>query len=74
MKRILVIDESEVIRETLALILGRDFFVVKKFFGTGFSLADASPDVDLLIIGVSPALRSDAGKLLRFAAQVRCAV
>ena len=75
MKRILVIDESEVIRETLALILGRDFFVVKKFLGTkGFSLADASPDVDLLIIGLSPALRSDAGQLLRFAAQVRCAV
>jgi DNA-binding NtrC family response regulator len=74
MKRILVIDESEVIRETLALILGRDFFVVKKFFGTGLSLADASPDVDLLIIGVTPALRSDARKLLRFAAQVRCAV
>src|SRR5918995_518450 len=75
MKRILVIDESEVIRETLALILGRDFYVVKKFLGTsGFSLADTSADVDLLIIGVSPALRSEAGKLLRFAAQVSCAV
>jgi DNA-binding NtrC family response regulator len=75
MKRILVIDESEVIRETLALILGRDFSVAKKFLGTsGFSLADTSADVDLLIIGVSPALRSEAGKLLRFAAQVSCAV
>jgi DNA-binding NtrC family response regulator len=75
MKRILVIDESEVIRETLALILGRDFSVVKKFLGTaGFSLADTSADVDLLIIGVSPALRSETGKLLRFAAQVSCAV
>jgi DNA-binding NtrC family response regulator len=75
MKRILVIDESEVIRETLALILGRDFSVVKKFFGSsGFSLADTGADVDLLIIGVSPALRSEAGKLLRFAAQVSCAV
>jgi DNA-binding NtrC family response regulator len=75
MKRILVIDESEVIRETLALILGREFSVVKKFLGTaGFSLADTSADVDLLIIGVSPALRSEAGKLLRFAAQVSCAV
>src|SRR5918997_4419679 len=75
MKRILVIDESEVIRETLALILGRDFYVVKKYLGTsGFSLADTSADVDLLIIGVSPALRSEAGKLLRFAAQVSCAV
>jgi len=75
MKRILVIDESEVIRETLALILGRDFSVVKKFFGSsGFSLADTGADVDLLIIGVSPALRSEAGTLLRFAAQVSCAV
>ena len=75
MKRILVIDESEVIRETLALILGREFYVVKKFLGTsGFSLADTGADVDLLIIGVSPALRSEAGKLLRFAAQVSCAV
>ena len=75
MKRILVIDESEVIRETLALILGREFYVVKKFVGTsGFSLADTSADVDLLIIGVSPGLRSEAGKLLRFAAQVSCAV
>ena len=75
MKRILVIDESEVIRETLALILGREFSVIKKFLGTtGFSLADTSADVDLLIIGVSPALRCEAGKLLRFAAQVRCAV
>jgi DNA-binding NtrC family response regulator len=75
MKRILVIDESEVIRETLALILGREFSVVKKFLGTkGFSLADTSADIDLLIIGVSPALRSEAGKLLRFAAQVSCAV
>jgi DNA-binding NtrC family response regulator len=75
MKRILVVDESEVIRETLALILGRDFSVMKKFLGTsGFSLADTSADVDLLIIGVSPALRSEAGKLLKFAAQVSCAV
>ena len=75
MKRILVIDESEVIRETLALILGRDFYVVKKFLGTsGFTLADTSADIDLLIIGVSPALRSEAGKLLRFAAQLSCAV
>jgi two-component system NtrC family response regulator len=75
MKRILVIDESEAIRETLALILGREFSVVKKFLGTtGFSLADTSADVDLLIIGVSPALCSETGKLLKFASQVRCAV
>ncbi|MPZ77525.1 MAG: hypothetical protein GEU77_13490 [Deltaproteobacteria bacterium] len=75
MKRILVIDESEVVRETLALILGREFSVVKRLLGTaGFSLADTGADVDLMILGVNPGLRSEAGKLLRFAAQVPCAV
>ena len=33
MKRILVIDESEVVRETLALILGREFAVSKRPLG-----------------------------------------
>src|SRR5437660_1085784 len=40
MKRILVIDESEVVRETLALILGREFAVSKRSLGgQRFSLA-----------------------------------
>lgn len=75
MKRILVIDESEVIRETLALILGREFAVFKKFLGAGgITLADTGADVDLVIIGVNPGIRAEAGRLLRFAAQVPCAV
>ena len=55
-KRILVIEESEVVRETLALILGREFVVAKRPFGKGvFSFAETDRDVDLLILGVTPA-------------------
>src|SRR5438067_108552 len=51
MKRILVINESEVIRETLALILGRKFVVVKRPHSRGaFSFSDSDTEVDLLII------------------------
>jgi hypothetical protein len=40
-KRILVIEESEVVRETLAIILGREFVVAKRPFGKGaFSFAE----------------------------------
>lgn len=75
MKRILVIDESEVIRETLALILGREFAVVKRPLGSReFSVADTREDVDLLIFGVTPHLGSEAAALLRFAAQLPFAV
>ena len=55
-KRILVIEESEVVRETLALILGREFLVAKRPFARGaFSFADSERDVDLLILAVTPA-------------------
>lgn len=75
MKRILVIDESEVVRETLALILGRDFAVVKKPLGTtGIPFAEPHQDVDLLILGVTPAIGLEASGLLRFAAQAPFAV
>jgi CheY-like chemotaxis protein len=48
MKRILVIDESEIVRETLALILGREFAVSKRALGNqGFSFSDAQAQVDL---------------------------
>ncbi|MGZ8485759.1 MAG: hypothetical protein ACXW6R_17795 [Candidatus Binatia bacterium] len=33
MKRILVIDESAIVRESLALILGREFAVLKRPLG-----------------------------------------
>lgn len=75
MKRILVIDESEVVRETLALVLGRDFIVAKRSLGSGLlPFADAENDVDLLILGITPAIEAQTSSLLRFAAQAPFAV
>lgn len=74
-RRILVIEESEVVRETLALILGREFIVVKKPFGHGsFTLADADRDVDLLILGVTPTIGKETTHLLQFADKAPFAV
>ena len=74
MKRILVIDESEVVRETLALILGSEFAIVKRPpHATEFPVADTR-QVDLLIFGVTPQLGSETASLLRFAARLPFAV
>jgi DNA-binding NtrC family response regulator len=74
-KRILVIEESEVVRETLALILGREFVVAKRPFGKGaLSFAETDRDVDLLILGVTPAIGREPSNLLRFADKAPFAV
>ena len=75
MKRILIIDESEVVRETLALILEREFAVVKRPLSSReFAVADPHEHVDLLIFGVTPQLGAEATRLSRFAAQLPFAV
>src|ERR1044071_5906223 len=75
MKRILIIDESEVVRETLGLILGREFAVSKRTLGAqGLSFADAQDPVDLLILGISPQHGLEAASLVRFASQLPFAV
>src|SRR4030095_5559388 len=75
MKRILVIDESEVVRDTLALILGREFAVAKRALNApGLSLADAREECDLLILGVSPRYGLEAASIVRVAAQLPFAV
>jgi hypothetical protein len=75
MERILVIDESEVIRETLALILGREFVVVKRPHGSAtFSFGEPDAEVDLLILGVSPAIGIESSSLAHFASRVPFAV
>ena len=74
-KRILVIEESEVVRETLALILGREFVVAKRPFGKGvFRFSETDRDVDLLILGVTPAIGKEPSSLLRFADKAPFAV
>jgi DNA-binding NtrC family response regulator len=75
MKRILVIDESEVVRETLALILGHEFAVSKRALGSqGFFFNDTQSEVDLLILGVSPRFGLEPAGLKHFAAQLPFAV
>lgn len=68
MKRILVIDESEVVRETLALILGREFAVVERpLTAPELPLVEPRDNVHLLIFGVTPRWGSDIAGLSRFA-------
>jgi DNA-binding NtrC family response regulator len=55
MKKILVVDESQTVRETIALVLGRDFAVAQKSSLEAESSAPRDPAPDLLIVGVSPA-------------------
>lgn len=55
MKKILVVDESQAVRETIALVLGRDFAVAQKSSLEAESSAPRDPAPDLLIVGVSPA-------------------
>ena len=75
MKRILVIDESEVVRETLALILGREFAVSKRpLRSPGFPLADSHEQVDLLILGLTPQLSAETANVLRFVTRLPFAV
>ncbi len=75
MKRVLVIDDSAVVRETLALVLGGGFLVLKRPPETGVdALVRADEKIDLLIYGVAPAVAADMSSLQRFAAQAPCAV
>jgi DNA-binding NtrC family response regulator len=71
MKRILVIDDSEVVRETVALVLGREFVVSKRPLGVkGLPLSDIQEQFDLLILGIAPQHGMEAASLVRFASQM----
>ena len=75
MKRILVLDDSDAVRETIALLLESDFSVMKRALGAeGLSFADLEHDVELLIIGVASAVFTRAPGLLNFAARRHFAV
>ncbi len=74
MKKILVIDESKAVRETLGVILGRDFAFVQRPPLENESLSYPGEEVDLLIMGISPGLRSEPSIFLKIASQVPCPV
>src|SRR5215470_7584708 len=75
MKRILVIDDSDAVRETVAFLLEGDFAVVKRVAGAeGISLADVDQDVELLIIGIASPGITQASALLHLASRQRFAV
>ncbi|MBI3058791.1 MAG: sigma 54-interacting transcriptional regulator [Deltaproteobacteria bacterium] len=73
MKRILVVDESPAVRETLGIILGRDFAIVQRALLPNDSLS-FDEEVDLLILGIPPGLASDSAVFFSIACQVPCPV
>jgi len=70
MKKILVVDESRAVRETLALILEQDFVVVQRPVLHDGSSSHSDGGIDLLIFGPSPGCGADPSPLLKIAAQV----
>jgi DNA-binding NtrC family response regulator len=72
MKRILVVDESRAVRETLSMLLGRDFAVVQRPPLPDSDLSLAQDQADLLVLGVSPLLEQDWSLLGRIAARLSC--
>lgn len=70
MKRILVVDESKAVRETLALILGRDFNVAQRSLLSKDSLSYPDEEIDLLIFGVSPRLADESSTFLKIVSQL----
>ncbi len=69
MKKILVIDESRAVRETLALVLGPDFVVIQRPYLEKESFTYPDEEIDLLIFGVSAALGSQPSILLEIASE-----
>ncbi|HUK40827.1 MAG TPA: sigma 54-interacting transcriptional regulator, partial [Candidatus Acidoferrales bacterium] len=75
MKRILVVDESDAVRETVALLLENDFAVLKSSAGLQeLSVSGIARDIDLLIIGVAHNAVARASVLLDSAARNRFAI
>ena len=74
MKRILVIDESPAVRETLHIILGRDFAVVQRAPLPEGVLSVPDEEADLLILGVSPGLEMESSVIGKVVSQVSCPI
>ncbi len=74
MKRILVVDESPAVRETLHIILGRDFAVVQRAPFPDGVLSVPDEEADLLILGVSPGLEIESSVIGKVVSQVSCPI
>lgn len=74
MKRILVVDESQAVRETLQIILGRDFTVVQRPPFPDESLSVSDEQADLLILGLPRGLAAGSSTAGKIACQVSCPV
>lgn len=72
MKRILVVDESRAVRETLGILLGSDFTVVKRPPLPGNDLSLADEQADLLVLGVPQGLAENRAAVGKIAARVSC--
>jgi DNA-binding NtrC family response regulator len=74
MTRILIIDESPAVRETVALILGREFTVIQRSPERGAFGVDNVEGAELLIVGITPVAAGNPSNLLRLASQAPFAV
>ncbi|MFQ5903815.1 MAG: sigma 54-interacting transcriptional regulator [Candidatus Binatia bacterium] len=70
MKRILVVDDSQAVRETLALILEREFVVIPSPTFPEEPAAHLDKDIDLLILGLSPESGANIPSLVQFTGQI----
>lgn len=69
MKRILVVDGSQAVRETLRLILGRDFAVVQCPSLADDDVSFSDGEADLLILGIPSGLEMGSSLVAKIAAQ-----
>jgi two-component system NtrC family response regulator len=69
MKRILVVDESKAVRDTLSLLLDRDFEVVKYSHLSEDISSISMEGVDLLILGLPSGFGAGASSFLDFASR-----
>lgn len=74
MKKILVVDESRAVRETLGIILGREFRVVQSQLLPSDKLASPDLKPDLLIMGAPPGSEIQPSDLFKIAARSFCPV
>jgi DNA-binding NtrC family response regulator len=74
MKKILVVDESQAVRETIHLVLGGEFSVVHRASLEPENFRAAADAIDLLIVGVPPASSLEPATFSHIAHRFSCPV